>query len=77
MGLVVHAPSNPLVTAPFSARVGFIHPKPWSSKLAPSGSLPKLEASPLPCAFPTVCPPAVKAAVSSSFIAILEKVSLT
>ena len=77
VGFVVHAPSSPLVTGPFSSNVGLIQPNPWFSIAAPSGSGPKLEASPFPWAFPTVWPPQVKAAVSSSFMAILLNVSLT
>ena len=79
VGLVVQAPSKPLVTASFPTPdlVGFFHPNPCSSISPASGSLPNFEASPLPCAFPTVWPPAVKATVSSSFIAIRLKVVLT
>ena len=54
----------------------FFHPKPICSILAPSGSGPTLDGSPAPWVFPKVCPPAIKATVSSSFMAILAKVSL-
>ena len=44
---------------------------------APWGSAPTyLSGSAAPCALPKVCPPATKATVSSSFIAILPKVIL-
>ena len=43
--------------------------------LEPSGSGPTRSGSPAPCALPKVCPPATNATVSSSFIAILAKVS--
>ena len=43
---------------------------------APSGSGPTWDAGPAPWDFPNVCPPAVRATVSSSSMAILAKVSL-
>ena len=55
----------------------FIQPRPCSEISAPSGAGPSLAALPFPCALPTVCPPAVSATVSSSFIAIRAKVSRT
>ncbi len=42
---------------------------------APSGSGPTLLAGPAPCVLPKVCPPAMSATVSSSFIAMRRKVS--
>ena len=42
---------------------------------APSGSGPTNFGSPAPWVFPKVCPPAVSATVSSSFIAMRAKVS--
>ena len=42
---------------------------------AASGSGPTLLAGPAPCVLPKVCPPAIKATVSSSFIPIRPKVS--
>ena len=44
---------------------------------APSGAGPSRDAFPFPWALPTVCPPAVSATVSSSFIAMRAKVSRT
>ena len=43
----------------------------------PQGIGPRADASPLPCALPTVCPPAVSATVSSSFIPMRLKVVRT
>ena len=55
----------------------FFHPSPCSSILAAAGSLPTyLPGSAAPCVLPKVCPPAISATVSSSFIAIRAKVSL-
>ena len=42
---------------------------------APSGSGPTRAVSPAPWALPKVCPPATKATVSSSFMAIRANVS--
>ena len=52
-----------------------VQPNPCSSIEAPSGSAPSNAASPAPCAFPNVCPPAINATVSSSFIAMRANVS--
>ena len=46
-----------------------------SSSAAPSGSGPLWSSGPAPCAFPKVWPPAVKATVSSSFMAMRLNVS--
>ena len=71
-GLSVQAPSRPLVTAstpaPLPARLR--QPKPCSSMPAPSGSGPTCSSPTAPCALPNVCPPAISATVSSSFIAM-------
>ena len=79
VGFVVHAPSIPLetVSRPTLRVSWFIQPRPCSEISAPSGAGPRRAALPFPCALPTVCPPAVNATVSSSFIAIRAKVSRT
>ena len=78
MGVGVQAPSKPLVmvSAPFPDLKEFFHPNPISSIGAPSGSGPRFVGSPAPWALPKVCPPAINATVSSSFIAIRANVSL-
>ena len=67
----------PLVTVfrPTPRFVWLFHPKPCSKISAASGAGPNRDASPFPWALPTVCPPAVNATVSSSFIAMRAKVS--
>ncbi len=50
-------------------------PRPCSSMPAPSGSAPSSAASPAPWHLPKVCPPAMRATVSSSFIAMRANVS--
>ena len=77
--MVVQGPSSPLVTVstPTPELFSLSHPKPCFSKGAPSGWGPSFSSRPFPCAFPKVCPPAVNAKVSTSFIPILAKVSLT
>ena len=78
VGVGVQAPSSPLVivSTPLPLLNSFFHPSPICSILEPSGSGPTLEGSPAPCVLPKVWPPAINATVSSSFIAILAKVSL-
>ena len=49
-------------------------PRPCCSSGAPSGSGPTRSASPAPWVLPKVCPPAIRATVSSSFIAIRANV---
>ncbi len=66
-----------VVCSPFPLSNLFVHPRPNSSIEAPSGSAPIKAGSPAPCALPNVCPPATRATVSSSFIAIRAKVSRT
>ena len=76
--MVVQAPSKPdvMVFTPLPELKVFFQPNPCSSILAPAGSLPTyFPGSAAPCVLPKVCPPAIKATVSSSFIAILAKVS--
>ena len=78
VGVVVHAPSNPLVMvlpALPLPRV-FFQPRPCSSMLAAAGSFPTyLLGSAAPWVLPKVWPPAISATVSSSFIAMRAKVS--
>ena len=78
MGVVVHAPSNPLeiVCSPFPDPKLFFQPRPCSSIAAAAGSGPTYSfGSAAPCVLPKVCPPAISATVSSSFIAIRANVS--
>src|SRR5271165_411114 len=77
-GLVVHAPSRPLlmVLTPLPSPKLLLQPRPCSSIGAPSGSRPTyLLGSAAPWVLPKVCPPAMRATVSSSSIAIRAKVS--
>ncbi len=54
----------------------FFQPRPCSSIGAPSGSAPTYwSGSAAPWVLPNVCPPAISATVSSSFIAIRPNVS--
>ena len=64
-----------MVSLPFPEAKLLVQPKPISSMEAPSGSAPTLSSGPAPWPFPKVCPPATRATVSSSFMAILPKVS--
>ena len=65
-----------MVSFPTPVPNEFFHPRLCSSIGAPAGSGPtNSPGSAAPCAFPNVCPPAVKATVSSSFMAILANVS--
>ena len=77
VGLAVQGPSMPLVVVsrPTPEPWAFFHPNPICSIAPPSGSAPTSSGSPAPCALPNVWPPATKATVSSSFIAIRPKVS--
>src|SRR5207249_9819750 len=78
VGLLVHAPSRPLVivSAPLPLPKLVFQPRPCSSRLAPSGSGPTYCASgAAPWALPTVWPPTMSATVSSSFIASRRHVS--
>ena len=68
----------PLVIAsrPLPLPKPFFQPKPCSSRDAPSGSGPTCSSgSAAPWVLPNVCPPAISATVSSSFIAIRRNVS--
>ena len=78
MGFVVHAPSKPLVIAssPEPVPKVFFQPKACSAIGAASGSGPTYCAgSAAPWALPKVWPPAMRATVSVSSIAIRAKVS--
>ncbi|CAB4534551.1 unannotated protein [freshwater metagenome] len=78
VGVGVHAPSRPLeiVSAPLPLPKVFFQPSPICSIGAPSGSAPTyFSGDAAPCALPNVCPPAMSATVSSSFIAMRAKVS--
>mmetsp|Transcript_7768 Transcript_7768/g.8879 ORF Transcript_7768/g.8879 Transcript_7768/m.8879 type:complete len:242 (-) Transcript_7768:581-1306(-) len=77
-GLLVHAPSRPLVMvcSPLPLPKLFFQPKPCSSMGAASGAGPTCASgSAAPWPFPNVCPPAISATVSSSFIAMRANVS--
>lgn len=76
-GVVVHVTSRPLViaSAPLPVPYVFAQPKPCASSGAASGSAPTFSAGPAPCALPKVWPPAMRATVSSSFIAMRRNVS--
>ena len=52
-----------------------IQPRPCASTGAASGSGPTRSPGPAPWVLPKLCPPAMSAMVSSSFIAIRRKVS--
>src|SRR6516225_9234082 len=72
VGAVVQMSSSPLVIAssPIPVPNVFRQPMPCCSIGAPSGSRPTYSVpSAAPCVLPKVCPPAISATVSSSFIA--------
>jgi hypothetical protein len=78
VGVEVQAPSRPLVIVSPALPLPnlFFHPRPCSSRPAASGSGPTfLSGGAAPWALPNVCPPAIRATVSSSFIAIRLNVS--
>ncbi len=70
-------PSRPLVmvSAPLPVPYVLCQPRPCCSIGAASGSGPTLSAGPAPWVLPKVCPPAIRATVSSSFIAMRRNVS--
>src|SRR5678815_3453999 len=73
IGLLVHAPSRPLVIAwgPLPLPCLFFQPRPCSSMGAPSGSGPTCSpAGAAPWVLPTVWPPTMSATVSLSLIHI-------
>ena len=70
--------SSPLVMAssPLPVPKVFLQPRPCSSRGAPSGSRPTYsDASAAPWVLPKVCPPAIRATVSSSSMAMRANVS--
>ena len=71
-GFSVQAPSRPLVivSPPLPLPKLLVQPRPCSSIPAASGSAPTWLSGAAPCALPKVCPPAISAMVSSSFIAM-------
>jgi hypothetical protein len=79
VGWGFQAPSKPLVVVspalPLPWRL--IQPRPMASRGAASGSGPTRAGSPAPCILPKVWPPATRATVSSSFMAMRAKVSRT
>ena len=64
-----------MVSAPLPVPFWFFQPRPPECTGQPSGSGPTRSGSPAPCVFPKVWPPAMRATVSSSFIAIRPKVT--
>ncbi len=77
VGVVVQVTSRPLViaSAPLPVRYELAQPRPCASIGAASGSSPTWSAGPAPWVLPKVWPPAIRATVSSSFIAIRRNVS--
>src|SRR5690242_11512123 len=77
VGELVQVTSNPLpIASPALPVLNLLfQPSPCSSMVAASGSAPTLSAGPAPWVLPKVWPPAIKATVSSSFIAIRRNVS--
>src|SRR5258705_4617836 len=71
VGVCDQVTSGPPVMASLPLPVPYllIQPRPCCSMAAPSGSGPTSAASPAPWVLPQVCPPAISATVSSSFIA--------
>jgi hypothetical protein len=66
-----------VVSTPLPVPKAFFQPSPISSRGAPSGSRPTNAGSPAPWHLPKVWPPATRATVSSSFMAMRRKVSRT
>src|SRR6476619_6200905 len=77
VGVCDQMTSGPPVIAsrPIPVPCLLFQPSPWSSRAPLSGSGPTSDGSPAPCVLPKVCPPAIRATVSSSFIAIRKNVS--
>src|ERR1700710_3041785 len=71
VGVVVHVTSSPLVLvpAPLPEPMLFFEPKLCKFISTAAGSLPNLSAEPAPWVLQKLCPPAIRATVSSSFIA--------
>src|SRR5215813_5988865 len=72
VGVCDQMTSGPPVMASAPTPVPYLlfQPNPWSSTAPPSGSGPTRDGSPAPWVLPKVWPPAIRATVSSSFIAI-------
>ncbi len=64
-----------MVSAPLPLPAAFFQPRPCSSRGAASGSGPMLLGSAAPWVLPKVCPPTIRATVSSSFMAMRANVS--
>ena len=64
-----------MVSAPLPVPYVFFQPRPWCVDRATLGFRADAVGSPAPWALPNVCPPAMSATVSSSFIAMRRKVS--
>ena len=65
-----------IVSTPLPLLKALGQPRPCASSGAPSGSGPTYSSgSAAPCVLPNVCPPAMSATVSSSFIAMRLNVS--
>ncbi len=77
MGVGVQVTSRPLVmvSGPLPVPAVLFQPRPWASSGAASGSGPTYSAEWAPWVLPKLCPPAISATVSSSFIAIRANVS--
>ena len=63
------------VSSPLPVPKVFFQPMPWWSTGQPSGSGPMYSEPPMPWHLPNVWPPMIRAAVSSSFIAMRRNVS--
>ena len=79
IGVEFQGPSIPLeiVSSPLPDPKLLFQPSPIFSIALASGSGPTCSALAAPWHFPKVCPPAIRATVSLSFIAIRPNVSLT
>ena len=77
VGVVVQVTSRPLVivSPPLPLPKLLLQPRPCASSSQASGSLPTFEAGAAPCVLPKLWPPAIRATVSSSSIAMRPKVS--
>ncbi len=64
-----------MVSGPLPVAYLLAQPSPISSMSAPSGSAPTCDASAAPCVLPKLWPPAIRATVSSSFMAMRANVS--
>ncbi len=76
-GVVVQVTSRPLetVSLPCPLPKLLTQPRPCASIGAPSGSGPLCDSGAAPCALPKVWPPAIRATISSSSIAMRPKVA--